>query len=63
METMTTLKDARSYLFALPEKIDEYLGDEYRKGLNGRIGKPVTGNTSLVLTFAINCRFRHSLLF
>jgi hypothetical protein len=39
MEAMATLKDARSYLLALPEQIDEYLDDEYREGLNDLIGK------------------------
>ncbi len=37
MESMATLKDARSYLLALPQQIDEYLDDEYRNGLGNLI--------------------------
>jgi hypothetical protein len=39
MESMATLKDARSYLLALPEQLDEYLDDEHRVGLSALIGK------------------------
>ncbi|MEM7562281.1 MAG: hypothetical protein AAF353_04420 [Pseudomonadota bacterium] len=34
MDPMASLKDARSYLLALPERIDVYLDDEYRDGLD-----------------------------
>lgn len=33
-DPMVSLKDARAYLLALPEKLDEYLDDDYRKGLS-----------------------------
>lgn len=39
MESMTSLKDARSYLLALPGQIDEYLDDEYRDSLTRLIDK------------------------
>jgi len=34
MEAMVSLKDARDYLLQLPQQLDEYLDDDYRKGLN-----------------------------
>ncbi len=34
MEAMVSLKDARDYLLNLPQQLDEYLDDDYRRGLD-----------------------------
>ncbi|MFT5217986.1 MAG: hypothetical protein ACI9LO_000340 [Planctomycetota bacterium] len=39
MDTMVSLKDARHYLLKLPVVLDEYLDDDYRKGLAALIDK------------------------
>lgn len=39
MDPMASLKDARNYLLALPVDLDQYLDDDYRKGLQALIGK------------------------
>ncbi len=33
MDAMVSLKDARDYLLALPDGLDDYLDDDYRRGL------------------------------
>ncbi len=33
MDAMVSLKDARDYLLALPNRLDDYLDDDYRRGL------------------------------
>ena len=39
MDSMVSLKDARDYLLQLPEQLDEYLDDDYRRGLTTLLGK------------------------
>ena len=39
MDAMVTLKDARDYLLNLPRQLDEYLDDDYRRGLNNLLAK------------------------
>lgn len=39
MDSMVSLKDAREYLLNLPRQLDEYLDDDYRKGLNNLLDK------------------------
>ncbi len=39
MDTMVSLKDARDYLLNLPVQLDEYLDDDYRRGLSTLLGK------------------------
>ncbi len=39
MDAMVSLKDARAYLLGLPEQLDEYLDDDYRRGLDNLLGK------------------------
>ena len=33
MDSMVSMKDARDYLIRLPQQLDEYLDDDYRRGL------------------------------
>jgi len=39
MDSMVSLKDAREYLLNLPRQLDEFLDDDYRKGLNALLDK------------------------
>jgi len=39
MDAMVSLKDARDYLLNLPRQLDEYLDDDYRRGLNTLLDK------------------------
>ncbi|MDH3534199.1 MAG: hypothetical protein OER87_00440, partial [Gammaproteobacteria bacterium] len=39
MDAMVSLKDARDYLLNLPRQLDEYLDDDYRRGLNNLLAK------------------------
>lgn len=39
MDAMVSLKDARDYLLNLPRQLDEYLDDDYRRGLDNLLGK------------------------
>ena len=39
MDPMVSLKDARDYLLDLPAQLDEYLDDDYRRGLDTLLGK------------------------
>jgi len=39
MDSMVSLKDAREYLLKLPQQLDEFLDDDYRKGLTTLIDK------------------------
>ncbi len=39
MDPMVSLKDARDYLLNLPRQLDEYLDDDYRRGLDNLLGK------------------------
>ena len=39
IDPMVSLKDARSYLLELPHQLDEFLGDDYRKGLTNLLHK------------------------
>ncbi len=39
MDAMVSLKDARDYLLALPDGLDDYLDDDYRRGLASLIDR------------------------
>lgn len=39
MDAMVSLKDARDYLLNLPQQLDEYLDEDYRRGLNNLLDK------------------------
>ena len=39
MDAMVSLKDAREYLLNLPRQLDEYLDDDYRRGLNNLLAR------------------------
>lgn len=39
MDSMVSLKDARDYLLKLPEQLDDYLEDDYRRGLTALLDK------------------------
>ena len=39
MDAMVSLKDARDYLLNLPKQLDEYLDDDYRRGLDNLLAK------------------------
>lgn len=39
MDAMVSLKDARDYLLNLPQQLDEYLDDDYRRGLRNLLGR------------------------
>ncbi len=39
MDSMVSLKDARDYLLNLPQQLDEYLDDDYRRGLTTLLDK------------------------
>jgi len=39
MDAMVSLKDARDYLLNLPRQLDEYLDEDYRRGLNNLLDK------------------------
>ncbi len=39
MDAMVSLKDARDYLLALPDGLDDYLDDDYRRGLGSLIDR------------------------
>ncbi len=39
MDAMVSLKDARDYLLNLPQQLDEYLDDDYRRGLDNLLAK------------------------
>jgi hypothetical protein len=39
MDPMVSLKDARDYLLNLPRQLDEYLDDDYRRGLDNLLAK------------------------
>jgi hypothetical protein len=39
MDAMVSLKDARKYLLNLPQQLDEFLDDDYRRGLNALLDK------------------------
>jgi hypothetical protein len=39
MDSMVSLKDARDYLLNLPRQLDEYLDDDYRRGLDNLLKK------------------------
>ncbi len=39
MDAMVSLKDAREYLLNLPRQLDEYLDDEYRRGLENLLAR------------------------
>ena len=39
MDAMVSLKDAREYLMNLPRQLDEYLDDDYRRGLENLLAR------------------------
>ncbi len=39
MDAMASLKDARDYLMNLPQQLDEYLDDDYRRGLKNLLSR------------------------